>query len=99
MEKEKNVKSDGKDSAKEQNEMTPEEWDEMIENQLREAYNNSSPVRPRGTDSAKIIKVIETKSLRGKGTTDDPCRIVRQYWSFNGKLLAEDDPNGKIKTK
>lgn len=47
--------------------------------------------RPRGTDSAKIIKVVETKALRGEGTEEDPCRIVTQYWSFTGKLLAEKD--------
>ena len=48
--------------------------------------------RPRGTDEAKVIKVIETKSLRGRGTKDDLCRCVTQYWDFDGKLLAECDP-------
>lgn len=47
--------------------------------------------RPRGTESAKIISVIETKSLRGRGTEDDMARIVTQYWSLDGKLLAEND--------
>jgi len=47
--------------------------------------------RPRGTDSAKIIQVIETKSLRGMGTNEDMCRYVMQYWSLDGKLLAEND--------
>ena len=51
----------------------------------------SKPVRPRGTDKAKIITVIETQSLRGLGTTEDPCRIVKQYWDFKGELLAEFD--------
>ena len=45
--------------------------------------------RPRGTDSAKMISVIETRSLRGKGTESDKCRIVVQYWDFN--LLAEKE--------
>ena len=49
-------------------------------------------VRPRATDSAKIIKVIETKSLVGFGTNEDPCRIVTQYWDFDGLLLATVDP-------
>ena len=48
--------------------------------------------RPRGTDKAKVISVIETQSLRGAGTEDDPCRIVTQYWDFDGDLLAENDP-------
>ena len=48
--------------------------------------------RPRGTDSAKVIQVIETRALRGWGTKEDMCRIVFQYWDFNGKLLAENDP-------
>lgn len=47
--------------------------------------------RPKGTDSAKVISVIETKSLRGCGTEGDPCRIVTQYWSLEGKFLAEHD--------
>lgn len=48
--------------------------------------------RPRGTDLARVIQVIETKALRGEGTEEDLCRIVTQYWDFNGKLLAEHDP-------
>ena len=54
--------------------------------------NEKSTVRPRGTDSAKIILVIETKSLLGRGTEDDTCRILTQYWSLDGALLAENDP-------
>lgn len=49
-------------------------------------------VRPRGTDSAEVIQVIRTKSLRGEGTQQDLCRIVTQYWDFDGTLLAENDP-------
>lgn len=53
--------------------------------------------RPRGTDSAQVIRVIETESLRGEGTNEDMCRIVKQYWSFDGELLAENDPCAKEK--
>lgn len=49
-------------------------------------------VRPRGTDSARVIQVIETKSIRGDGAANDVCRIVTQYWDFDGNLLAENDP-------
>lgn len=48
--------------------------------------------KPRGTDSARVIQVIVTESLRGEGTEKDLCRIVTQYWDFNGNLLAENDP-------
>lgn len=47
--------------------------------------------RPRGTDSAKVIQVIQTKGLIGKGTKEDPARFIYQYWDFEGKLLAEYD--------
>lgn len=44
-------------------------------------------------DAAKVIQVIETKLLRrGKGVESDPIRIVTQYWSLDGELLAEVDP-------
>lgn len=52
-------------------------------------------VRPRGTDSAQVIQVIKTESMRGKGKQDDLCRIVTQYWDFDGNLLAEHDPGAK----
>lgn len=47
--------------------------------------------RPRGTDSAEVIAVIKTEALYGAGTESDPCRIKTQYWSLDGKLLAETD--------
>lgn len=49
-------------------------------------------LRPRTVDSVKVIEVIETRSLRGLGVEGDPAREVTQYWSFDGKLLAESDP-------
>ena len=45
--------------------------------------------RPRGTDNARVIRVIETKALVGRGTADDPASIITQYWSLDGKLLAD----------
>lgn len=47
--------------------------------------------RPRGTDKAKIIKVIRTESIIGRGTKEDPVRWIYQYWDFKGKLLAKCD--------
>lgn len=56
---------------------------------------NKKTVRPRGTDSARIIQVIETKSIRGIGSEEDLCREVTQYWDMEGNLLAENDPTIK----
>ena len=52
----------------------------------------------RGVDNARIIQVIETEALRGDGTEADKCRMVKQYWDFDGNLLAENDPcmKGKV---
>lgn len=50
--------------------------------------------RPRGVDTARVQQVIVTQALRGRGTRDDLCRIVTQYWSLEGDLLAENDPAG-----
>ena len=50
-------------------------------NEVR-AINNS-------IKSVQIIPVIETKSTRGNGTSADPIRIVTQYWTTDGKLIAE----------
>ena len=47
--------------------------------------------RPRGTDNVKVIKVIQTKSLIGRGAPKDPARYVYQYWDFKGNLLASHD--------
>lgn len=52
-------------------------------------------------DTCKKIEVIETTLLRrGSGqSSEDPVRIIRQYWSLDGKLLAEVDTwkeSGKI---
>jgi hypothetical protein len=40
---------------------------------------------------AKVILVIETEDRRGLGKSDDPVRLVKQYWSIDGRLLAEVD--------
>lgn len=53
--------------------------------------------RPRGTDSARIIQVIETKALYGEGTEVDPCSILTQYWNLDGVLLAENSHEIKEK--
>lgn len=59
-------------------------------------YEGKSTARPSGTSSAKVIQVIQTTAIRGKGSENDPCRIVIQYWSLDGKKLAENDSEAKI---
>ena len=41
---------------------------------------------------AELIEIIHLKIRRGKGTDEDIIRLVDQYWSKDGKLLAENDP-------
>lgn len=41
--------------------------------------------------TSRVIQVIETKTTRGDGK-NTVLRGVTQYFSFDGKLLAENDP-------
>lgn len=44
-------------------------------------------------DTLEIIKLIRTTIKRaGKGTDENPVRIITQYWDFDGNLLFEYDP-------
>ena len=44
-------------------------------------------------DTVEQITVIKTTLLRrGEGIKEDPVRIITQYWSLDGELLAEVDP-------
>lgn len=46
-----------------------------------------------GCDSAKVIPVIETKITRGSGKSkDDIVRVITEYWTLEGRKLAEVDP-------
>ena len=49
-------------------------------------------LRAGGTDSVKVMQVIETTAIRGSGADEDPGRPVKQYWDFDGNLLVERDP-------
>ncbi len=57
-----------------------------------DARVRAETARPRGTDSAKVISVICTESLMGRGIEGDALRMVTQYWSLDGELLAVNDP-------
>jgi hypothetical protein len=47
--------------------------------------------RPRGCDRAKVVEVVETLALVGAGVPGDPSRILVEYWTRDGQLLAERD--------
>lgn len=42
-------------------------------------------------DSVQLLQVIAVQCDRGFGRADDPIRTVFQYWSLDGRLLAERD--------
>lgn len=54
-------------------------------------YEYKKAARPRGTDSARVVQVIETKAIAGTGEPEDPVRTVTEYWDFEGKRLAVID--------
>lgn len=44
-------------------------------------------------DTVKLVHLIETTlTRRGKGVESDPVRVITQYWTVEGKLVAEVDP-------
>ena len=45
----------------------------------------------RTPQSVQLMQVIEVIDIRGEGIKGDPVRIVHQYWSKKGVLLAEFD--------
>jgi hypothetical protein len=42
--------------------------------------------------SVELIEVLEASVKIGTGTDEDPIRILVQYWTLDGRLLAEHDP-------
>lgn len=42
--------------------------------------------------SAQVVQVICVEMPRGRGVEGDPVRSVTQYYTFEGKLLFENDP-------
>ena len=46
----------------------------------------------RGSRSAQLMEVIAVQTTVGKGTEQDPKRIITEYWSKDGELLAVNDP-------
>lgn len=52
---------------------------------------NNNPNFSTTVKAACVKQVIEIQAACGSGTEGDPFRIVLQYWSPDGELLAEND--------
>ncbi len=48
-------------------------------------------MRQSNVNKAELIEVIKTESVCGKGTEESPVRVVIEYWSLEGELLARVD--------
>lgn len=57
---------------------------------------NKEVTRRERIDGAKVIQVIEISFIRGKGIEGDIVRACKQYWDFEGNLLAEFDPEKEL---
>lgn len=53
--------------------------------------------RISNVDEVKIIQVIEVKSLVGKGTSEDVCRQITEYYNLDGTLLARYNNQEELK--
>ena len=42
-------------------------------------------------ESVEIVELIKITFKRGKGTEDDPVRVVTQYWDKENVLICEKD--------
>lgn len=62
-----------------------------MEKGVREVSNGVFNGPITGCRKAQITKVdaIETVSVKGEGTDDNPYKLVATYWSLDGKLLFE----------
>lgn len=47
---------------------------------------------------AQLVKVIVTENVEGKGTQESPVRIMKRYWTLDGKLLSEQIYHGDVET-
>lgn len=50
-----------------------------------------SDIKMKTPQLVEIVEVIHVEATRGNGTEENPVRIVHQYWSKDGQLLAEKD--------
>lgn len=46
----------------------------------------------RGSKAAQLVEEIVVTTAIGRGTAEDPLRVITEYWSKSGELLAVNDP-------
>ena len=56
-----------------------------------ENENGSRAVCSRSR-SVKVVEVVQVVTTKGNGTDEDPNRVITEYWSLDGELLAVVDP-------
>lgn len=49
-------------------------------------------IKKAKSQSAEVIPVICVKVSKGAGTSKNMARIIAEYWSLDGELLAVHDP-------
>lgn len=42
-------------------------------------------------EKVEIVQMIKVTAARGTGIKEDPVRQIKQYWDFDGNLIAEKD--------
>jgi len=53
--------------------------------------------RLSNVNEARVIKVIEVKSLVGEGTAENPIREITEYFSFDGERIARTEYPSEVK--
>lgn len=49
---------------------------------------NKEKQQVRSSKVVKVIEIIETIVLAGKGTPENPAYLERSYWTMDGELLT-----------
>lgn len=57
---------------------------------------NNKTARPRGTDSVRVVSVVEVTTTVGDGTPGNPMRTMTEYWSLSGERLAVRETEGSV---
>jgi len=66
-----------------------------VEQETKTAPQERGAIKRQGSRSAAVINVIAVRTVVGSGTEADPNRIITEYWSLKGDLLAVNDPEVK----
>jgi hypothetical protein len=55
--------------------------------------------RYTNVDEARVIQVVEVKSIIGEGVTGDPVRQITEYYDFDGTRLARTESLNTLNAK